>query len=293
MPRVWVSSGFLTEEDVLALAPEIERLGFHGMTFPDHVFTPVTASGHYPYSDDGQPPFRPGTPWPDALVLIAAVGAVTTTLELMTAVQILPLRHPVLLAKAATTAARICGGRLVLGVGAGWQRDEFEALRVDFARRGGLVAEGIEAMRRLWAAPPAEHHGAHYDFGPLQMEPPAPAIPIIVGGASNAALRRAAELGDGWILPTQPLDAVPAQLDRLRDALGRAGRDADGFRTYVPCLGATAEEIRPVLGRAVTDITIMPWPHPGKEDTSVSQKVAHLERWRRDVLADLGPSVVA
>jgi probable F420-dependent oxidoreductase len=292
-PRVWVSAGFLPEEDVLALAPEIERLGFDGMTFPDHVFTPVSAEGRYPYSADGRPPFRPETPWPDALVLIAAVAARTRTLGLMTAVQVLPLRHPALFAKAAGTAARISSGRLVLGIGAGWQREEFDALGVKFDRRGALVAEGIAALRALWGPQPAEHHGAAHDFGPLQMFPTPPPIEVVVGGASAAALRRAAELGDGWILPTQPLAEVPGALERLDAALDAAGRAREGFRVFVPCLGAGAEQIAAVLAPVVSDITIMPWPHPGKQDTSVDAKVACLQRWRDEVLAPLHNELAA
>jgi alkylation response protein AidB-like acyl-CoA dehydrogenase len=201
MPRVWVSVGFLPEEDVLALAPEIERLGYDGITFPDHVFTPVSAGGRYPYSEDGKPPFALDSPWPDALVLIGAVGARTTTLQLMTAVQILALRHPVLFAKAATTAARICGGRLTVGVGAGWQRDEFEALGVDFGRRGALLDEAIDAVRRLWGEQPAEHRGRHYAFGPLQMEPSPPPISIVTAlRPPRWAVPRAWEMAgsSGW-----------------------------------------------------------------------------------------------
>jgi probable F420-dependent oxidoreductase len=287
MVRVWVSSGFLPEQEVLELAPGIERLGYDGMTFPDHVFTPVTPDLRYPYSADGKPPFRHETPWPDTLVLIAAVAALTTRLQLMTAVEVVPLRHPLLFAKAAATAARISGGRLTLGVGAGWQPDEFEALGVDFEHRGGLLSEAIDAMRALWGEQPVEHRAKHYSFGPLQMEPVPPPIPIIVGGGSDAALRRATALGDGWIMPGQPLAGVPEQLERLDAALAQAERSGEGFRVFIPALGAGAAELAAVLGPTVTDMTVMPWPHPGKEDTTVAHKLVCLERWREEVFAPL------
>lgn len=292
-PRVWVSAGFLLEQDVLALAPEIERLGYDGITLPDHVFTPLDPVGAYPYSADGKPPFRPTAPWPDQLVLIAAVGARTSTVQLMTAVTVLPLRHPLLLAKAAATAARVCGGRLTLGVGAGWQREEFEALDVDFERRGGLLADAIGGLRRLWGEQPVEYRGKHFAFGPLQMEPVPPPIPIIVGGGSPAAVQRAARLGDGWILPGQPLEGIPRELERLRAALASEGRSAEGFRAFVPCLGADAGEIARILEPGVTDITVMPWPHPGKEDTTVSQKLESLRHWRETVLEPLTAGAAA
>jgi probable F420-dependent oxidoreductase len=277
----------LAETDVLELAPAIERLGFHGMTFPDHVFTPLSGSARYPYSDDGRPPFAPDTPWPDSIVLIAAVGARTSTLALMTAVTVLSLRHPLLFAKAATTAARICDGRLTLGVGAGWQPEECAAVGVDFERRGAVLTDAILAMRCLWGEQPASYSGAYFSFGPLLMEPGPPTIAVIVGGGSDAALRRAVRVGDGWIMPSQPLAAIPAQLQRLRAALDAADRGGDTFRVFVPCLGARAEQIAPILEPEVTDITVMPWPHAGAERTTVREKVAHAERWLAEVLAPL------
>src|SRR4051812_26932107 len=104
-PGVFVSAGFLAETDVLRLAPEIERLGFDGMTFPDHLFVTEYAEGRYPHTPAAKPPFKPDTPWPDPLVLIGALGPSTTRLRFMTSVQIMALRHPVVLAKTAATTA--------------------------------------------------------------------------------------------------------------------------------------------------------------------------------------------
>lgn len=288
MTRVWVSCGFLPEEDVLELAPAIESLGFDGLTLPDHLFTPVDDGGRYPYSADGRPPFGAQTPWPDALTLLAAVAARTSSLELMTAVAVLPLRHPVVLAKAAATVARISAGRLVLGVGAGWQREEFDAVGSDFDRRGTLTSEAIDALRALWGPQPAEHHGRVHDLGPLEMHPRPPVIPVIVGGGSDAALRRAARAGDGWIAPTGPLADMPGEVARMRAALAAKERLADHFRIVVPCLDAPGEAIVPVLSQDVTDITIMPWPHPGRQPTPVAQKIESLRRWQDDVRPSLG-----
>jgi hypothetical protein len=125
------------------------------------------------------------------------------------------------------------------------------------------------------------------------MFPTPPPIEVVVGGASAAALRRAAELGDGWILPTQPLAGVPGELERLDAALDAAGRARERYRVFVPCLGAGAPAIAAVLSPVVSDITVMPWPHPGKEDTSVDEKVACLERWRDEVLAPLDSELAA
>jgi probable F420-dependent oxidoreductase len=292
-PGVFISTGFMTEREVLELTPAIERLGFDGMTFPDHLFLTDSVEGKYPHSSDGKPPFSPDTPWPDALVLIGALGPMTTTLRFVTSIHVLPLRHPVILAKAAATAARLCDGRLTLGVGAGWMRDEFDAVGVPFERRGARMSEAITVLRTLWQQGPVEHSGEFFSFPPVLMEPVPPRIPIAVGGASDAALRRTARLGDGYIMPTQPFAEMPATLERLRAALAAEGRDDSTLEIFIPCLGAPADEILAALEPGVDNVTVMPWPHPGKETTSVSEKLEHLERYAEDALAKLRVGVAA
>ena len=213
------------------------------------------------------------------------IGARTTRLHVSTIVYVLPARQPLLVAKAAVTAALLCQGRFAFGVGVGWQREEFDALGVDFHSRGALTDEAIAALRELWRPGVSTHEGPAYRFGPLRMEPKPPAIPIIVGGASDAAIRRAAVLGDGYVLPSQPLDGVPEQLARVRRALDDAGRDPDGFRVVVPCLQASAPEIISILDPLVSDIVVMPWPHPGKVDTTTDQKVEALRAWATSSLS--------
>jgi probable F420-dependent oxidoreductase len=277
----------MTELEVIALTPAIERLGFDGMTFPDHLFLTDAVDGRYPHSADGKPPFSPDTPWPDALVLIGALGALTTRLRFVTSIYVLPLRHPVILAKAAATAARLCEGRLTLGVGAGWLRDEFDVVGVDFSHRGSIMTEAITVLRTLWQPGPVEYSGKFFSFPPVVMEPVPPAIPIAVGGMSDAALRRTAKLGDAYIMPTQPFEQMPETLSRLRAALDDEGRHESSLEVFLPALGAPAEAILDALEPAVNNVTVMPWPHPGKERTSVPEKLAHLERYAENVLAKL------
>jgi probable F420-dependent oxidoreductase len=287
-PRVHVSCGFLPEEEVLALAPRLEERGIDGLTLPDHVFIPDTPPGSYPYSADGQPPFALDAPWPDALVLAGAVGTITERIAITTGVHIVSLRHPLLLGKAIATAARLCGGRLQYGMGVGWQREEFDALGVPFERRGRLADDAIVAMRTLWAEGSSSHRGPERSFGPLLMEPKPPPIPIIVGGDSDAALRRAARLGDGHFMPGRPLDQVGGEIARLRAALAAERREDDaGFRVFMPCTGATAAQIARALEPIVTDLVLTPWPFPGRVTTTVAEKLEHLDRWRADVLEPL------
>jgi probable F420-dependent oxidoreductase len=284
LTTVFVASGFIPEEDALALAPEVQRLGYDGMTLPDHLFMPETKPGEYPYSADGHPPFALDAPWPDDIVLIAALSQIAPKLRFMTAVLVLPLRHPIVLGKALGTVARISGGRVILGVGVGWQREEFDALGIDFTTRGARANEMIQAMRTLWQKGPVEHHGRFFDFGPLLMEPVPPRTPIFVGGKSDAALRRAARLGDGYAMPTMPFDEVPGTLERLRRNLADAGRDESAFEIYAPCGSADAGQIEEIIGYGVDYISVMPWPNPGKEATTIEQKLEALERHATDVL---------
>ncbi len=286
-PGVFVSCGFMFEREVMMLAPELERLGFDGLTLPDHLLLAQSMDGRYPHSADGKPPFSPDTPWPDALVLIGALSAVTTRLRLMTAVQVLPLRHPLILAKLAATASRLSDGRLTLGVGVGWNSDEFETIGIDFTHRGSIADEAIVVLRKLWARGPTEHSGEHFRIPLGLMEPSPPSIPIVVGGLSDAALRRAAKLGDGYIVPTQSPVGMSDTLERLRRALEREGRSQSSLEVFLPTLGAPPAEILAALTPAVDNIVVMPWPHPGKQVTSVSEKLQHLEAYAADVLTPL------
>jgi probable F420-dependent oxidoreductase len=290
MPSVFVSCGFMTEREVVELTPAIEELGFDGITLPDHVFAPET-EGPYPYSADGKPPFALDTPWPDPFVLIGALGVLTTRLRFMTSVYILPLRHPVIVAKAAASASRLCDGRLILGVGVGWRREEFDVLGIPFEGRGARTNEAIGMLRTLWSDQPVEHEGDVFSFPRAYVEPVPPPIPIVVGGKSDAALRRVATLADGYILPGQPLAGMPAELDRVRAALDAVGRDLSDLDIYVPCLGAPAEEILAILEPAIGNVVVIPWPHPGKVETSMAEKLQHLERYASDALVQLREGV--
>lgn len=290
---VFVSAGFMPESDVLRLAPEIERLGFDGMTFPDHLFVTEHAEGAYPHTPDGKAPFRQTTPWPDPLVLIGALGPMTTRLRFMPTVQLVALRHPVALAKPIATAARLCEGRLALGVGVGWLREEFDVLGVEFERRGAITNESIDVMRKLWEPGVTEHSGEFFSFPALRMEPDPPHIPILIGGDSDAALRRAVRRGDGYILPTRTFADVPNTLDRLRRELEAADREPSTLEVFMPALGASAETILSVLDPMIDNITVMPWSHPGKEETSLDDKLERLERYAAEVLTPLREQVAA
>src|SRR4051812_31198778 len=163
---------------------------------------------------------------PDPLDWLAFVAGVTTTLRLATGVLLLPQHNPVVLAKRAATIDALSGGRLMLGIGVGWLREEAEAVGVTFTDRGQRTDQYIEAMRALWRDRPATYDGEHVSFTGVSSTP-APAqpngVPIVVGGTSKGAVRRAGRLGDGYF----PIGVGPDDLPPLLDAVRREARDAD------------------------------------------------------------------
>lgn len=187
-------------ESALELCRHAELLGFDSVWGGEHVIRPVEIDSAYPYTDDGQMPGDAETPIPDPLIWLAYVAAAAPTLRLGTCILILPQRNPVVLAKELATLDVLSGGRVELGIGVGWLEEEFTALGVPWGRRGARTDEYVAAMRALWAGPHAEFHGEFVDFPPVTCSPrPVDgSIPIIVGGDTQAALRRAARIADGY-----------------------------------------------------------------------------------------------
>jgi probable F420-dependent oxidoreductase len=225
--KFWQALSFTETDQLVTLARCCEEAGFHGVLLSDHVFVPGRLESRYPYSSDGTPPFSPATEHPEPWAAIAAMAQVTTRLFFSTSVYLAGLRHPLHVAKSVATASRLSGGRVALGVGVGWVREEFEVLGEDFATRGARLEEQIEVMRKVWGGGLVEHHGRFYRFPPLAMEPrPAAEVPVWIGGRSPRALRRAARY-DGWLSSGETPEsarAVLASLHELREQAGLAGR---------------------------------------------------------------------
>ncbi|MFD5540673.1 LLM class F420-dependent oxidoreductase [Streptomyces sp. NPDC127079] len=200
--------------DLVEIARAVDRAGFAYLAVCDHVAIPRRLAPAM------------STVWYDPVATLAHLAAVTERVRLLSHVAVVALRHPLLSAKQYATLDHLSGGRLILGVGAGHVREEFEVLGVDFQRRGAVLDETIDALRAALGADefPA-HHGKFYDFEELGQRPrPAQRrIPVWVGGSSPAAVRRAALKGDGWLPQGDPRDRLPAQIDRLRRLREEAG----------------------------------------------------------------------
>jgi probable F420-dependent oxidoreductase len=245
-----------------ALVARGEALGFTSVMISDHIVFPVDIRSKYPYTVDGAFPGQGDAL--DQLALMAFVAGQTSTLRLVTSVMILPYRNPVATAKTLATIDVLSSGRVTVGVGVGWLREEFEALdAADFDRRGAVSDEYLRIFKTLWTEDPASFDGEFYRFDALRCLPQPvqkPHPPIWVGGHSKAALRRAARFGDGWhpvgANPAVPL--APKELRALLDELFRLteaeGRDPSALTiSYKAPLYDTARgggERRPFSGSA-------------------------------------------
>ena len=219
-------------EYAAGLGQAAEGAGFESVWTVEHVVVPAGYASSYPYSADGRMPGGEDVDMPDPLIWLAYVAAATTRLRLGTGILILPQRNPVILAKEVATLDKLSGGRLELGVGVGWMREEFDALGVPFETRARRTDEYIDALRALWTGTEASFSGEFTRFERVKSFPkPAQpgGVPIVVGGHSPAAARRAGRLGDGFFPAGGGLDELPPLLAEMRAAAAAAGRDADAI----------------------------------------------------------------
>lgn len=228
----------------LALARAAEDLGVESLWAVQHVVVPDDLDSAYPYSEDGKMTGGTGVPIPDPLVWLAWIGAATTRIRLATGVLVLPQQHPLVVAKQVATLDRLVGGRTILGVGAGWMREEFEALNAQFASRVARFEESVEVLRRSWSPGSASMDGEHIRFGSVQVDPkPFRPVPIHLGGHAPAAARRAGRIADGFF----PMNVQGDELRRVvilaREAAEKAGRDPAALEitAVAPRAGEEAE----------------------------------------------------
>ena len=271
-------------------AATLESSGVESVWAVEHVVVAEEYEPRYPYAAEGRMPSAAGTvPMPDPLDTLAYLAAASDRLLLGTAVVVAPLHSAAVLAKRAATVANLSDGRLLLGLGIGWQREEYAAVGAAFDRRGLRLEEGIGAMRALWRDRPASFAGETVAFHRVHSlpQPPGNAVPIVLGGNSEAAVDRAGRLADGWFPYTVGPDELATGAARLAAAAAGAGRsaadvpitvwpgsadprreqDVDWVRRFVDA-GATRLVLRPPIGTR-DDLTTLP---------------AFVDRYRAEVL---------
>jgi probable F420-dependent oxidoreductase len=255
---------FLPTSQILPMAKACDGLGYGGLYVSDHMFNPRQRTSRYTYSkaEDGAPGWEDHTPWPDPISVISACAGATENLLFTTGIYIAPLRDLMTVAKSVGTTAFLSGNRLRLGIGVGWSKEEFDLTGQDFANRGKRLDEMIVALRTLWGGGWVEFHGDYYDVPECQMEPaPTEPVPFICGGHSPAALRRTAELCDGWIAAgAYSEEEAWVHLAELHDALDKAGRDKSDFTVYLSLNERPSVDLyRRFVEAGVTDFVCAPW----------------------------------
>jgi probable F420-dependent oxidoreductase len=272
------------------LAQHAEAVGFDQVALSDHVFYPEKLSSSYPYSPTGRPAFEPETPWPDVWVMVGAMAAATRRIEFTTNVYVLPARNPFVVAKAVGTAAWVSGDRVSLGVGAGWMREEFDQLEQSFDRRGVRMEEQIGVLRILWQGGMVEHHGEFYDFDRLQIAPvPERPVPILVGGHSERALRRAAAIGDGWVGVHYTRAELVSYVDRLQGLRSELGTGDRPFEVVAAINDAlpTEDVCAELTEMGVDTLITSAWLIEGKSYASLAENKQALESFAERFIAPL------
>lgn len=217
-------------DHAIAMAEAAEEFGIESLWTVEHVVVPKGYESAYPYSPSGRMPGPEDSPIPDPLIWLTFMAAHTQTVRLCTGVLILPQRNPLVLAKEVATLDQLSKGRVSLGIGVGWLAEEFAALGIPFAERAARTDEAIDALRAAWTQNPATHHGQFHNFSDVHVFP-APAqpggVPIVVGGHTPAAARRAGRLGDGFFPAQSEFGELPGLLEIMRKSAADAGRDGD------------------------------------------------------------------
>jgi len=271
------------------LAQAAEEAGYDTMIVSDSICYPEHADSVYPYNPDGTREFLDGKPFIEPFSLIPALGAVTKRIRFAPFVLKLPVRNPVLTAKQATSTAVLTGNRLLLGVGTSPWREDYDVLAADWASRGRRMDESIEILRGLATGDFFEFHGKTYDLPSIKIAPvPTEPIPILIGGHADAALRRAARLGDGWMHGGGDPKDLPGLLARLREFRAAAGTADRPFQIHVISMDAySVDGLKRLEERGVTDVIVgFRWPYvPGPDPEPLPDKLDNLRRYADSVMS--------
>jgi probable F420-dependent oxidoreductase len=279
--RLSIFAFALEPGDYAPVARRADELGFDAIWLAEHLITPLSYSSRYPYSDSGDPGYRPDTPLSDVLVVASHIAAVTEQLRIGTGVYILPLRNPFVSALAAATAQNLSGGRFLFGVGSGWMAEEYAAVGEPFEARGARMDEILDLFAGLWTGQPVAHHGRFYDFPSVQFgAAPEMPVPIVMGGVSAPAMRRAATRGDGFFGPNCSLEDSLRHRARVEELRADAGRSGRPFEYHLRLEGAaTPDNLARHEAAGIENAVISAWRAGHRSDApSLQQRLDDLER---------------
>ncbi|MBF6372938.1 TIGR03619 family F420-dependent LLM class oxidoreductase [Nocardia farcinica] len=276
-------------DQLTALAVTAEECGFSSVALPDSLFYMQSQAAKYPYTADGSRFWGPDTPWVDPPIGATAMAAVTSRIRFYTNVLKLGSRNPLLLARQVGSVANLSNNRFGFGVGIGWAPEEFEWCGQPYARRGARVDEMIEVIKLVLGGGMVEFHGEFYDFEPLQMSPaPSAPVPFYIGGHTEAALRRAARVGDGWTSAMMTFDELTATIGKLDALRAEFGRSAEPFEIQAVCVDRGGRAgYQDLADAGVTDAIVVPWLLEGIGfDGELAAKQDALRRFAEKYIAD-------
>jgi probable F420-dependent oxidoreductase len=272
-----------------AYCETLEAAGVESVWAVEHIVV-AQRYGHFPYSADGRMRSAPDRPRPDPIDLLAWLAAQSSTLLLGTGVVIAPLHNPAQLAKRAATVDVLSSGRMLLGVGIGWQREEYSALGVPFADRGARLEDYVEAMRSLWREEPSSYQGRYvrYDGIFCRPRPHADTIPVIIGGNNPRAVARAGRAGDGWF----PFAMGPEEFASGARSIAAATSGRPFDITAWPGSASRSQQFDPAFVQRYVDggaTRIIFDPELDAADP-VASLAGELARYRREVTGKLRPA---
>ncbi|AGZ50281.1 TIGR03619 family F420-dependent LLM class oxidoreductase [Mycobacterium kansasii] len=293
--RFTFSDSMTRSEYLPRLVTAAESAGYHGFAIPDSIGYPQHSDAVYPYTADGDRSFLEGKEFIEPFVLAAYLGALTRRIRFNTFVVKFPVRSPVLAAKEAFSVATLTGNRLGLGVGIGSSPypDDYLMAGVDPAGKGARLDEAIDIFRGLESGQFFEFHGRFYDVPSMKVCPvPTHPIPLLIGGHSEAALRRAATKADGWMHAGGPNDMLESMLGKLQAFRAEAGKSNEPFEIHVASPdGRSVDGCERLEGLGVTDV-IVGFRNPytkGEDPQPLADKVAKLERFAETVITKVSP----
>ncbi|MDT5006588.1 MAG: hypothetical protein QOJ24_3764 [Mycobacterium sp.] len=259
--QFWSGTAFMDPLEAVPVARMLDEAGYDGILCSDHMIYPRELSSPYPDSADGKPGWEPDTAWPDPWVLIGAMAAVTNRLRFSNAIYVAPARPLLEVAKLVATASVLSHGRVSLAAGIGWMREEYEQMGQDFANRGRRLDEMIPALRELWRGGWVSWQGEYYQVPEMMVEPHPPSrVPILCGGESEVALRRAARLCDGWVGYAYGWDESVGYATRLTELRREYGREQEPFEIVLALLEPPSVDMyRRAEEAGITTVMCRPW----------------------------------
>lgn len=286
--RFSLLTGLGGTEDYPAIARAAESSGFHSLAIPDSLFYPEITESDYPYMNtDAVRQVLDGVPVLDPFIAMATMAAVTETLRFYPAVMKVPVRQPLVLAKALSSLAVVSGNRVSLGAGLSPWKEDFTFNEVDFDNRGQIFDECLEIIRAAMSGDYFEYQSDNFSIGRCKLSPsPTAPVPLLIGGHAKPALRRAARLGDGWVSANSDYDTLKELLQTLAEFRREYGTD-ERTRFEIHAFDVTArslDDYKRLEALGVTDICVNPW-NPYDPEITLGKKLAGIEAFAQGIIS--------